>query len=172
MPSKACTSTLTGGASPRRVATAVVLATFALGTVSFARNYRGQADWKAVGRFLNAKVRAGDPVVLYATDGALPLEYYFPRSNPVFQLPEPDKRRPHTEIVMTAADGVRAREALAAARDAGRLWLLEKNGLPADSALVMLRRYDDDSLAVGEALRFGRTRVRAVLVTRRDQASR
>ena len=85
---------------PRRAASALLLATFALGTVSYARNYRGQADWKAVGRYLNRNIHAADPVLFFATDGALPLAYYVPRSNPVYTLPVPNWKRPRAQLEM------------------------------------------------------------------------
>lgn len=157
---------------PRRVAVAVTLLVFAAGSASYIRNYRGQGDWKWVARYLNGHVHAGDPVVFFATDGALPFSYYFPRSNPLYQIPEPDKTRPYTDVRLTPADQDRAREALAEARASGGLWLLEKAGLPPDSGLAMLRRFTDDSLAVTDSLLLPRTRARRIAVEARDQASR
>ncbi len=157
---------------PRTAAAALLVGTFALGTTSFVRNYHGQADWKSVGRYLNTNIHADDPVVFYATDGALPLAYYFPRSNPVYTLPVPDWKRPRAQLVMRPSDEGLARQVLAEAREAGALWVLERGGLPGDSALAMLRRYTDDSLAVTEEVQLGRTRVRRIGVTPPAQASR
>lgn len=157
---------------PRRAALGVVLLTLAAATTSYLRNFRGQGDWRSVAGYLGRHVVAGEPLLFYATDGALPLAYYFPPSNPVYQVPEPDKSRSHLVIRLTAADVERTRAALAEARASGGLWVLEKAGLPADSALVMLRRYAGDSLEVTDSTTFVRTRVRRVAVRPRPQASR
>lgn len=157
---------------PRRLASAWLVATFALGTISYARNYRGQADWKTAGRYLNTSIRADDPVVLFATDGALPLAYYFPRSNPVYTLPVPDWRRPRTQLVMRPSDAGLAREALAQARASGTLWIVERGVIAPDSALTVLARYTDDSLSVSDQVQFGRTRVRRVDLIPPGQARR
>lgn len=157
---------------PRRVAVAATLLLFAAGTISYVRNYRGQGDWKWVAAYLNGHSHAGDPIVFFATDGALPFSYYFPRSNPLYQIPEPDKSRPYTVVSLAPADQDRAREAMARARESGGLWLLEKAGLPPDSGLAMLRRFTDDSLAVTDSLLLPRTRARRLSVEARAQANR
>jgi hypothetical protein len=157
---------------PRRAAVTATFVVFAVSTVSDARNYRGQGDWKWVAAHLDRRTPAGDPIVYFATDGALPFSYYFPRSNPLYQIPEPDKGRPYTVVSLTPADQDRAREAMARARESGGLWLLEKAGLPPDSGLAMLRRFTDDSLLVTDSLLLHRTRARRIEVRGRGQASR
>ncbi len=157
---------------PRRAASALLLATFALGTVSYARNYRGQADWKAVGRYLNINIHAADPVLFFATDGALPLAYYVPRSNPVYTLPVPNWQRPRAQLEMRPSDEGIARQVLAEAREAGAFWIVERGAIAADSALVTLGRYTGDSLATTVQVQLGRTRVRRLAVIPRDQARR
>ncbi len=157
---------------PRRTAVAATFLVFAASTFNYVRNYRGQGDWKWVAAYLNGHSHAGDPIIFFATDGALPFSYYFPRSNPLYQIPEPDKTRPYTVVSLTPADGDRAREALAVARESGGLWLLEKAGLPPDSGLAVLRRFTEDSLAVTDSLLLPRTRARRITVEARGQANR
>ncbi len=148
---------------PRRVAGGVVLAVFGLAAVSFARNERGQIDWRGPASLIAAREQPGEPIVIYDQDSH-PFEYYYKGINRFSEVPYMAQamRSDSAGVVSFSPAEVDRLRRILAQRDPSRnsFWIVEGEKLT--KAVEVLSRQLGRPLQVLQSWQFHRTNVHHV----------
>jgi MFS family permease len=135
----------------RRAATGLTLLTFGLLYISNLRN-RDDFDWRAAARVLTEQRAAGEPVVVFTSDGVLPLRWHYREPGALLPLPaEPDLEH-YDPTERYLRDSVQVRERIeSVVRPGQSFWLVQRQYLPRVAGDSLLLQYlDHETSKLGE----------------------
>ena len=135
----------------RRVMTMLTLATFGIFFLSYQRN-REDFDWRAAAALIASREAAGEPVVVFTSDGVLPLRWEYHGPNTLVPLPgEPDVEH-YDPAERYLHDTLQVRQRIESAVAPGQsFWLVRRQWLPQPAGDSLLTQYlRDETVRLGE----------------------
>jgi hypothetical protein len=125
----------------RRASALLTVLAFGLFLVSFQRNQAG-FDWRAAARLIATRAEASEPVIVFPSDGVLPLRWELRGRNPLVAMPSAPDLEHYDPAERYLRDSMTARQRVeSAAGPEQSFWLLRRQWLPPAAGDSILSQY-------------------------------